>query len=139
MPVGIVAITLALTWFPKPFLNKNLPPTAPERTQSRDLDPVGAMLLGLVVLALLLPFVEGRASAWIWLSIPGGVGLVLAWLWCEQRQKRLGRHPTVDLGIFRVPSFSNGTLLITVYFVVITSVWVLLALYWQDGLGRTAL
>ncbi len=139
IPVGIVAIALALLWFPKPLLNKNLPPSAPERTQSRDLDPVGAVLLGLAVLALLIPFVEGRASAWIWFSIPVGVGLVLVWLWWERRQKRLGRQPMVDLGIFRVPSFSNGTLLISIYFVGITSVWVLLALYLQDGLGLSAL
>ena len=45
----------------------------------------------------------------------------------------------VDLGIFRVPSFSNGALLITVYFMGITSIWVLVALYMQDGLGRSAL
>ncbi len=139
VPVGIVALTLALLWFPRPLLNKNLPATTRERTQNRDLDPVAAVLLGLAVLSLLLPFVEAGAGPWIWLSIPVGVGLVFLWLWWEQRQKQLGRHPMVDLGIFRVPSFANGTLLISVYFVGITSVWVLLALYLQDGLGLTAL
>jgi len=139
VPVGMLAIALALLWFPRPLLNRNLPRDARERTQSRDLDPVGAVLLGFAVLALLLPFVEARAGAWIWFSIPVGVGLVLLWLWWERRQKRLGHRPMVDLGIFRVPSFSYGTLLITVYFVGITSVWVLLALYLQNGLGLTAL
>lgn len=134
VPVGVVAIALALLWFPRPLRNRK-----PASGAGRDLDPIGAVLLGLAVLALLLPFVEGRASAWIWLSIPVGVGLVLAWLRWERRQKRLGRQPMVDLAIFRVPSFSTGTLLITVYFVGITSVWVLVALYLQDGLGRTAL
>lgn len=45
----------------------------------------------------------------------------------------------VDLGVFRTPSFANGSLLITLYFMGITSVWVLVALYMQDGLGHTAL
>jgi len=139
VPVGMVAIALALLWFPRPLLNKNLPRGAREHTQSRDLDPVGAVLLGFAVLALLLPFVEGRAGAWIWFSIPVGVGLALLWLRWERRQKFLGHHPMVDLGIFSVPSFSYGTLLVSVYFVGITSVWVLLALYLQDGLGLSAL
>lgn len=135
VPVGILAIVLALLWFPRPLRN----PRTGGRGANRDLDPVGALLLGFAVLALLLPFVEGRASAWIWLSVPAGLLLVLVWLWWEERQKRLGHQPMVDLAIFRVPSFANGTLLITVYFAGITSIWVLVALYLQDGLGRTAL
>lgn len=137
LPVGIAAIALAFLWFPRPLLNRNLPPAL--RTQDRDLDPLGAVLLGLAVLALLLPFVEGRGSGWLWLSVPAGLLLVLAWVWWEDRQKRLGRHPMVDLAIFRVRSFANGTLLISVYFAGITSIWVIVALYLQDGLGRTAL
>jgi EmrB/QacA subfamily drug resistance transporter len=139
LPVGIAAIILALLWFPRPLLNRNLPAGAEGQPQSRDLDPLGAVLLGLAVLALLLPFVEGRASAWLWLSIPAGIGLIITWLWWEDRQKRLGRHPMVDLAIFRVRSFASGSLLITVYFAGITSIWVLVALYLQDGLGRSAL
>jgi EmrB/QacA subfamily drug resistance transporter len=139
LPVGIAAIVLALLWFPRPLLNKNLAPGASGQPQSRDLDPLGAVLLGLAVLALLLPFVEGRASAWLWLSIPAGIGLILIWLWWEDRQKRLGRQPMVDLAIFRVRSFANGSLLISVYFAGITSIWVLVALYLQAGLGRSAL
>lgn len=135
VPVGIVAIALALVWFPRPLRNRR----GANAGGAKDLDPLGAVLLGAAVLALLLPFVEGRGSPLVWLSIPLGVALVLVWLWWENRQKRLGRHPMVDLAIFRVGSFANGTLMITVYFVGMTSIWVLVALYLQDGLGRTAL
>jgi len=139
VPVGVTAIVLALLWFPRPLLNE-LPRRADASgAADRHLDPVGAVLLGLAVLALLLPFVEGREGAAVWSSIPVGIALVGAWLWWERREKRLGRRPMVDLGIFGVRSFANGSLLITVYFVGITSVWVLVALYLQDGLGRTAL
>lgn len=139
VPVGVVAVVLALLWFPRPLLNRNQPGAGQGQGEDRHLDPVGAVLLGLAVLALLLPFVEGRQATALWLAVPIGAALVGVWLWWERREKRRGRRPMVDLGIFRVRSFANGALLITVYFVGITSVWVLVAMYLQDGLGRTAL
>lgn len=131
VPVGILTIILAFLWFPKPMLNRDRGRT--------DLDPVGAILLGLAVFAVLLPFMQARETPVMWLFLPGGILLVLVWLWWESRQKRLGKDPMVDLGIFRTPSFANGSLLITIYFMGMTSIWVLVALYMQDGLGHSAL
>src|SRR5690625_1663653 len=54
VPVGVGAIILALLWLPRPMRPMR---TEPSRSVLRDLDPVGAVLLGLAVLALLLPFV----------------------------------------------------------------------------------
>lgn len=45
----------------------------------------------------------------------------------------------VDLSIFATRSFSNGTVIVTLYFLGMTSVWVLVALYMQEGLGMSAL
>lgn len=45
----------------------------------------------------------------------------------------------VDLDIFRIPSFTNGTTLMTLYFLGMTSVWVLVAMYAQLGAGKSAL
>lgn len=137
VPVGAVAVVAALLWFPRPLFNRLDAPGV--KQQDRSLDPVGAVLLGLAVLALLLPFVEGRGNVVSWLALPVGVVLVLLWLRWEARQKRQGRKPMVDLGIFRVRSFANGALMITIYFLGITSIWVLVALYLQEGLGLTAL
>ncbi len=139
IPVGIAAIALAMRWFPKPLINEQSEDPTQAPSVLRDLDPVGAVLLGLAVLAILLPFVEAGAGAWVWASLPIGLVLLAAWLWWERRQKRLGHNPMVDLGIFRVPSFTNGASLVSLYFVGITSVWVLLALYMQNGLGHSAL
>ncbi len=159
VPIGVLAIALAALWFPRPLLNRNRdldrdagrdpgrdrdvgrgrdagPPVA---AQSRDLDPVGAVLLGLAVLAILLPFVESSASALVWLALPLGGGILGLWLLWERRYQRRGRSPMVDLGIFRVPSFANGTVLMGLYFLGVTSVWVLVALYFQEGLGHSAL
>lgn len=45
----------------------------------------------------------------------------------------------VDLGIFSTRSFSNGSIIATLYFLGMTSIWVLVAMYLQDGEGKTAL
>ncbi len=139
VPVGIAAIILAWLWLPKPLLGRTPqfdPTKAPVR---RDLDPIGAILLGLAVFAVLLPFVEAERHPILWLSLPAGIGLTLLWLAWERRYKTRGRSPMVDLAIFRTRSFANGTLLISLYFTGVTSVWVLVALYMQDGLGHSAL
>ncbi len=139
VPVGIVGIVLAFLWIPKPLLNRNRDDAEVLPAASRDLDPVGAVLLGLAVLAVMLPFVEAEANPLVWISLPVGIAILLTWLWWESRYKRLGRSPMVDLAIFRTRSFANGSLLITLYFMGVTSVWVLVALYMQNGLGHSAL
>ncbi|WP_258234209.1 MFS transporter [Brevibacterium oceani] len=65
----------------------------------------------------------------------------MIWVWTrwERRYARLGRPPMVDLDLFRIRSFSNGSIIITLYFLGVTSVWVLVAMYMQQGLGHSAL
>ncbi|WP_166998131.1 MFS transporter [Paramicrobacterium fandaimingii] len=141
VPVGIVAIVLALLWFPRPLISWGA--KAPVDSQqpakrSRSMDLVGALLLGFAVLSLLFPFVESGVSAFVWLLLPVGILLVAAWVLWERRYARLGHSPMVDLKIFATRSFANGTMIVTLYFLGMTSVWVLTALYMQDGLGHSA-
>lgn len=143
VPVGILTIFLGLRWFPRPLISFSSGP-APSPTGKRhgllhSLDPVGSCLLGLAVLAVLFPFMEFRDSSLTWLLLPAG--LVLTWLWIkwERRYARLGGSPMVDLDIFAIPSFANGTLIMALYFLGMTSVWVLVALYVQQGANKTAL
>jgi EmrB/QacA subfamily drug resistance transporter len=143
LPLGVLAIILALLWFPKPLL-RHTPKVAPDGAGKppsvlRSLDPIGSLLLGLAVLAILFPFVESRASALSWLLLPVGAGLMFVWVKWERRYARLGGSPMVDLNIFSTRSFSNGTLIMALYFLGMTSVWVLVALYVQIGDGRSAL
>ncbi|WP_050526094.1 MFS transporter [Pseudorhodobacter aquimaris] len=135
VPIGVLAITLGLLWFPRPLISR-LPRTG---SGLRSLDPVGAVLLGLAVLAVLFPFMEGRGGALIWLLLPAG--LVLVWLWVrwERRYAGLGLSPMVDLKIFSTRSYTNGIGIMALYFMGVTSVWVLVALYVQEGDGKTAL
>jgi EmrB/QacA subfamily drug resistance transporter len=138
LPFGVLAIVLALLWIPRPLFTRTQ--DGPEAGPlERDLDPVGSVLLGLAVLGLLLPFVESGRSVIVWIALPVGVALLAVWVWWERRYKQSGRSPMVDLAIFQVVSFRNGTLVIGLYFLGMTSVWVLVALYFQDGLGHSAL
>lgn len=136
VPVGVAAIVLALRWLPRPLRN---PRERGGRSVVRELDPVGAVLLGLAVLALLLPFVERSLGPGGWLVLPVAVVLLGVWLWWERRYRDRGHAPMVDLALFRVRSFTTGTLIAGLYFMGVTSVWVLVALYVQNGLGRSAL
>lgn len=138
VPIGILTIVLALLWFPKPLIQRSALAGSVLRTV-RSLDPIGALLLGAAVLAILWPFMEARSSALTWLLFPVGVLLVAVWLRWERYYQASGRSPMVDLSIFRTRSFSNGTLIVTLYFLGMTSIWVLVALYMQQGAGRSAL
>lgn len=112
---------------------------APRKQGLSSLDPLGAILLGLGVLAVLFPFVETKQSSWLWLLCPAG--LLLFWLWArwERLYARMGFSPMVELDIFHTPSYRNGAIIMTLYFLGMTSVWVLVPLFIQLGLGKSAL
>lgn len=135
VPIGVITIVLGLMWFPRPLIER-LPRTG---SGLRSLDPVGALLLGLAVLAILFPFVEARGNPSVWLLLP--LGILLIWLWVkwEKRYVRLGLSPMVNLKIFATPSYSNGITIMTLYFMGMTSIWVLIAIYVQEGDNKTAL
>lgn len=142
VPVGIVAIVLALIWFPKPLISLRRTAAGSDNAPTAvkgSMDVVGSLLLGLAVLAVLFPFVESQTSPLMWLLIPVGLILVYLWVRWEKRFARSGRSPMVDLKIFSTRSFTNGSIIVTLYFLGMTSIWVLVALYMQDGLGLTAL
>ncbi|HLU18898.1 MAG TPA: MFS transporter [Pusillimonas sp.] len=141
VPIGIATIVLGFKWFPRPLLFFKKNPDLPAMQQGvlRSLDPIGAILLALAVLCILLPFVEARGSPATWLFLLAGLALIFIWVKWERRYARLGGSPMVDLDIFRIPSFTNGTTLMTLYFLGMTSVWVLVAMYAQLGAGKSAL
>lgn len=142
VPIGIATIIMAFVWFPRPLFSQGPKGTASASHRLmhifRSLDPIGSVLLGLAVFTILFPFMESQSSALTWLLFPLGLALVVAWVRWERHYARLGRSPMVDLNIFSTSSFTNGTLIMTLYFSGMTSIWVLVALYLQQGLGETA-
>lgn len=140
VPVGLLCLALAVRWFPKPLLSRPRTPAGSGPTSVwRSLDPVGSLLLGLAVLATMLPFVEGGSSPWFWLTLPIGLALAWAWVRWERHHRATGHSPMVDLGIFSIRSFTRGSIIAMLYFLGMTSIWVLVALYLQDGTGKSAL
>ena len=135
IPIGLVAMLLAV---------RLLPRTAPggARALARQVDGLGALLLGVAVLALLLPVVEAQAepaTRWWWV-LP--LAPVAGWLFVRRERGLLRRDlpPLLDIRLFtRAPGYAAGLVLGTVYFVGFAGIWLVLALLFQDGLGYTAL
>ncbi|UTT41004.1 MFS transporter [Glutamicibacter mishrai] len=131
VPVGILAIVLAVLWLPKPLFTKP--------AGKLDLDPVGGIVLALSIFALLLPFVQGRENPVLWWLLAAAVILLAVWVLWEKKYKERGREPMVELALFKIRSFTNGTLIAGLYFMGVSSVWVLVAIYVQASQGFTAL
>lgn len=143
VPFALLALILSWRWFPRPLISFNSPVAKNKWLRIRkaisSLDPVGSTLLGLAVLFVLLPFMEARGNPNLWLLLLLGLLLVYLWVKWEVYYQRSGRQPMVDLGIFSTPSFANGSLIMTLYFLGMTSIWVIVAMYMQEGVGRSAL
>jgi MFS family permease len=153
-PLGLLGCVLALRWFPfakerrrraarQAAKRARTSGTAADlaaavRREKVDLDPVGAVLLALAVLCVMLPLMAHRGGP-VWLLLAAGAALMALWALWERRYKARGRAPMVDLALFAFPSFSNGTAVAGTFFLGSTSIFVILALYLQNGLGASAL
>ncbi|NLP32796.1 MAG: MFS transporter [Oligella ureolytica] len=135
VPTGILTMTLAWLWFPRPLL-------AVEKLKQpgwfKALDPIGAIILGLAVLAILFPFVESYRSPILWVLLPIGLVLVLLFIRWERRFEKKGFSPMVNLDLFSITTYRNGNISMCLYFLGITSIWVLVPIYLQQVLSFSA-
>ncbi|MFE4830623.1 MFS transporter [Streptomyces sp. NPDC056672] len=133
LPLGVVCLLLA---------RRLLPDTpAAGRVRLRDLDPIGVLLLGCGVLALLLPFVQSQQwhNDEKWLLLLVAAALLAAFAKWESRCRTGGTQPVLNLSLFHVRSFSLGCLLILLYFGGFTTIFFITTLYLQSGLHYSAL
>jgi EmrB/QacA subfamily drug resistance transporter len=134
VPIGVLAMVLAV---------RLLPPAAPrEGTVRSQIDGVGAVLLGVAVLCVLLPIVEamGDPSGPLWFLLLLGPVFTYAFVRWERRVVRRGGAPLLDVQLFsRAPGYASGIVLGTAYFCGFSGIWLVLALYLQDGLHFTPL
>ncbi|MDR6096958.1 MFS transporter [Microbacterium sp. SORGH_AS_0454] len=133
VPVGIAAVLLARRWVPADEPS----PTA----SARHIDLLGALLLGAGVLCLLFPIVEtgqGGGPVTLLLLLPAA-GFLFALVRHEARLTKADAGPLLDLRLFRVRSFVTGVVFAVVFFCSNTGIPLVLALYYQNGLGFTAL
>ena len=132
VPIGLVALVLAA---------RLVPATAGGGWRGADLDVLGSLLLGGGVLSLLIPLVEAdsggvRRFGWLW---GVSVFLLAAFGWWELRTVRRGRQPLLDPRLARTSGYPAGSGIALVYFLGFTGIWLVLALFLQDGLGYSPL
>jgi EmrB/QacA subfamily drug resistance transporter len=130
VPVGLAVIVLA----------RRLLPRDPALGRHR-LDVLGAAYLGGATFCVLFAAVE--YDAWrdwrlAWLAVPA-LTLIAAFVRRERRLTRSRSDPLVDLHLFRVSSYGAGVLLAITFFPAMAGLTLVLALYYQQGLGYTAL
>ncbi|ANY08704.1 MFS transporter [Pseudonocardia sp. HH130630-07] len=132
IPIGVAALVYAA---------RVLPSDGAARAARRPLDLVGVVLLGVAVVTLMLPLVlseQDPAGAPWWLLAVSAVTTVAFAGW-ERRAKRVHGHPLIDGALLRTRSYATGVVLGMTYFAGFTSIFFVLTLYLQNGLGYTPL
>jgi EmrB/QacA subfamily drug resistance transporter len=131
LPIGVLALIAAAILLPAGAEGKKL---------STDL--VGLVLLAGSLVAILVPLIQGQDEGWpLWtyLSIAGGVVLLVLFAFWERAVAARGQEPLVPPHLFSHPAFTGGVILALVYFAAFTSIFFTISLLWQAGLGHTAL
>ncbi|NQX12880.1 MFS transporter [Microbacteriaceae bacterium VKM Ac-2855] len=130
IPLGIAAFAFA--W-------RLLPARQPSAPGRHSLDPIGLLLLGVTIVAFMLPFLLTTGAStdsplrWFWLlAAAAGAG---AFLWWERRYAARGNTPVIDFALFRLGSYRNGILIATSYFAAIPALFLLTTLLLQQGFG----
>ncbi|MEO6955809.1 MAG: MFS transporter [Antricoccus sp.] len=138
LPIGIVGVILAIAMLPLGREKKD----QAESAKRGGVDAIGLVLLAGGLTAILVPLIEGQTEGWpLWtyLSLAAGVLLLVLLAFWELAYQRRGRTPLLAPRIFAHPSFSFGVLLALVYFAAFVSIFFVISLFWQSGLGHTAL
>lgn len=105
------------------------------------LDVVGALLLGAATFCVLFGAVEYdslRDLRLLWLALPAAALLATFWL-REVGLTERRADPLVDMRLFRQPSYTAGVVLALAYFPAMAGIPLVLAIYYQRGLGYSAL
>lgn len=131
VPIGLVAMVAVA---------RLVPPREDDGTPDR-IDVAGAVLLGLSVLCLLYPLVSIEAGRRLPLVLLVGVPLfAYAFGRWEHRLVRRGHAPLLDLELLRrLPGYSSGMLIGTLYFTGFTGVFLTASVWLQDSREVSAL
>lgn len=134
LPIGIIALIATAVLVPRG--------RAESRRVSAGIDIVGLLLLSAGLVAILVPLIDGQDQDWpLWtyLSMAGGVLLVVLFAVWELSVARRDKNPLVPPHLYSHAAFTGGTILALVYFAAFTSIFFSLSIFWQTGLGYTAL
>jgi EmrB/QacA subfamily drug resistance transporter len=133
LPIGIIVAFLAI---------RLLPAGDAHADRSNRMDWLGVAILSAALTAILIPLIQGQQEgwpAWTWWTMAAGVGgVALFGLW-QVIFTRRGGSALVPPKLFHHVSFSLGSVLALVYFAGFTSIFFTISIFWQVGLGHTAL
>ena len=155
-PLGIVGVIMAFFWLPFGKERRTIGPKkdaiereyeareaaaghevrVPAGRGKIDLDPFGAVLLALAVVAVMIPFMI-KGSPWFYLLVLLGAALMALWVTWERKYKERGGFPMVDLDLFQILTFRYSMLIVAVFFLGMTSVWAVLMIFLQNAAGAT--
>lgn len=134
VPIGALAFVLALRLLPRAE-------GRPARLRS-EIDFLGVLLLGLAVLCVLLPLVESEQDGLrrLWWLFPLAAVFGFAFVRWERRMVRHERQPLMDVRLFtETPGYLPGAAIGAVYFCGFAGIWLVFAMFFQQGLGYTPL
>ncbi|MFI9487622.1 MFS transporter [Promicromonospora sp. NPDC052451] len=132
LPFGLVAVVAAIVLLPRIVAGGT----------ARGVDALGLLLVTVALVAILVPLIEGEDAGWpwwTWTSLAGGLLLLVAFAFWERRVADRGRSPLVPPHLFSHPAFTGGVVLALVYFAAFTSIFFTISIFWQTGLGHSAL
>lgn len=135
VPIGLVLLPLAWKLLPRPEKRADAP------VRGARLDVVGSLLLAAAVVAIMWPFVSstseggGGGGGTAWWTVAVGAALVAVLVWWERRVLSRGGLPLIPGNLLRVPSFTFGVGVSTLYFLGFTGIWLASTLWLQSGLG----
>lgn len=100
------------------------------------------LLLGLAVLAVLLPLVESEQNGVrrLWWLFPAAVVIGGGFVVWERHTVRRARQPLMDVRLFTsTPGYASGAALGAAYFCGFAGTWLAFAIFFQQGLGYSPL
>ncbi|MFD4906248.1 MFS transporter [Kitasatospora purpeofusca] len=144
LPVGLLAVFAA---------GRILPADRPDRagrsttgtdagTGTGRIDPVGVLVLGLAVLLLVYPLVQGRELGWpLWTFLSMAASVPTAWLFTVQQRGvlRRGGTPLIEPSLFGKRAFVSALATGLVFFAALSGLMLVFTLHLQLGLGWTPL
>jgi hypothetical protein len=131
VPVGVAVLAGAARYLPYE-----------EAPGARRVDLAGVSTLSAAVLLVVVPLILGRAEgwpAWTWLSLAASVPAFAGFVAAERRVRARGGAPLVSLDAISPRAVSSGMLAVAAATSTYYGLLFTLALYLQQGLGRSAL
>ena len=130
LPVGIIGLAAAARLVPE------------SRARAGSLDLPGVALVSAAMLLITYPLIQGQSSGWppwTFACMAAAAPVLTMFALWERRTIARGATPLVDIRLFRNRSFAAGTGLSLAYFAGFIGLLFVLSLFFQAGLGWSAL